>query len=197
MSAWGKLDYKELSATATVTLASANIVIANYPQFLLSTNVSVGDTLLIGAANVKYKVAYLLGNTNIILDTPFTGANASGQHLAVQQSPKSQHTLGWTANATYLIGPDSTRNVYGVDKVEIGVTGANGVKANGVSHVGWVSYQTYVTANSATNGVHNNSIRRKSEVLVAMSKNFNANVSGVGAGVGVLDAPDNTFFPNS
>lgn len=197
MSAWGKLDYKELSATATATLGSANLVIANYPQFLLSTNVSVGDTLLIGAANVKYKVAYLLGNTNIILDTPFTGANAAGQHLAVQQSPKSQNTLGWTANANYLIGPASTRNVYGVDKVEIGVTGANGVKANGVSHVGWVSYQTYVTANSATNGVHNNSIRRKSEVLVAMSKNFNANVSGVGAGVGVLDAPDNTFFPNS
>jgi len=195
MSAWGKLDYKELSATATATLGSANLVIANYPQFLLSTNVSVGDTLLIGAANVKYKVAYLLGNTNIILDTPFTGANAAGQHLAVQQSPKSQHTLGWTANANYLIGPDSTRNVYGVDKVEIGVTGANGVKANGVSHVGWVSYQTYVTANAG--GVHNNSIRRKSEVLVAMSKNFNANVSGVGAGVGVLDAPDNTFFPNS
>lgn len=197
MSAWGKLDYKELSATAQVTLGSAVVAISNYPQFLLSTNVSVGDTLLIGAANVKYKVLSITGNTSITLDTPFTGANAAGQHLAVQQSPKSQNTLGWTANANYLIGPESTRNVYGVDKVEIGVTGANGVKANGVSHVGWVSYQTYVTANSATNGVHNNSIRRKSEVLVAMSKNFNANVSGVGAGVGVLDAPDNTFFPNS
>lgn len=195
MSAWGKLDYKELAATATVTLGSANLVIANYPQFLLSTNVSVGDTLLIGAANVKYKVATILANTNILLDTPFTGANASGQHLAVQQSPKNMHTLGWTANATYLIGPDSPRNVYGVDKVEIGVTGANGVKANGVSHVGWVSYQTYTTSN--VGGVHNNSIRRKSEVLVAMSKNFNANVSGVGAGNGVLDAPDNSFFPNS
>ena len=44
-------------------------------------------------------------------------------------------------------------------------------KANGFSQTGWTSYKTYTTSQGA--------VRRKAEVLVAMSKNFNANATGV------------------
>ena len=77
---------------------------------------------------------------------------------------------------------NSKRNVYGVDKTEIGLS-VN--KANGFSHTGWSRYERYVSSDG--------SIRNKSEVLVAMSKNFNAN----DAGTLQSDAYDNSVLKNS
>lgn len=104
-----------------------------------------------------------------------TATNATGLGLAVQQSPKDLSTLGQNANASYLL-PVGKRNVYGVDRVEV-AAGAN--KANGISHTGWVYYDTYTTTQGGK--------RNKSEVLVAMSKNFNANATGV---LNLADAND-------
>lgn len=163
MSQWGKLDYVELAGTATANLDSATVVCST--GSFTAANVKAGDALLI--SNVAYRVAMLVSANTITLDTVYTGANADGLGLAVQQSPKDISSLGWTANADYTV-PVSKRNVYGVDRTEVGATSN---KANGISHTGWVYYDTYTTSQGAT--------RNKSEVIVAMSKNFNANATGV------------------
>ena len=163
MSQWGKLDYVPLVGTAIANLSSTTVVCST--GSFTEANVEPGDALLI--SNVAYRVAAITSNTRITLDTVYTGANASGLGLAVQQSPKDLSSLGWTANASYTV-PVSKRNVYGVDRVEVG---AASNKANGISHTGWVYYDTYTTTQGE--------VRNKSEVLVAMSKNFNANVTGV------------------
>ena len=162
MSQWGKLDYVLLVGTAIANLNSSTVVCST--GSFTTANVEEGDALLI--ANVAYRVASIVNSANILLDTVYTGANASGLGLAVQQSPKDISTLGWTANATYTL-PVSKRNVYGVDRVEVAATSN---KANGISHTGWVYYDTYTTTQGSK--------RNKSEVLVAMSKNFNANITG-------------------
>jgi hypothetical protein len=163
MSQWGKLDYVPLVGTAIANLNSTTVICST--GSFTEANVELGDALLI--SNVAYRVSAITSNTTITLDTRYTGANASGLGLAVQQSPKDISTLGWTANATYTL-PVSKRNVYGVDRVEVA---AASNKANGISHTGWVYYDTYTTTQGA--------VRNKSEVLVAMSKNFNANATGV------------------
>lgn len=162
MSQWGKLDYVELVGTASANLDSATVVCST--GSFTTANVKVGDALLI--ANVAYRVAAINSANTVTLDTVYTGANATGLGLAVQQSPKDISTLGWTANASYDL-PVSKRNVYGVDRVEVAATSN---KANGISHTGWVYYDTYTTTQGG--------VRNKSEVLVAMSKNFNANITG-------------------
>ena len=162
MSQWGKLDYVPLVGTATANLDSATVVCTT--GSFTEANVKPGDALLI--SNVAYRVFAITSNTSITLDTQYTGANATGLGLAVQQSPKDLSTLGWTANASYTL-PVSKRNVYGVDRVE---AAAASNKANGISHTGWVYYDTYTTTQGE--------VRNKSEVLVAMSKNFNANING-------------------
>lgn len=171
MSQWGKLDFVAVVGTATANLNSATVVCTT--GSFTDANVKPGDSLLI--SNVAYRVAAVVSNTVVTLDTVYTGANAAGLGLAVQQSPKNLSTLGQNANASYLL-PVGKRNVYGVDRVEV-AAGAN--KANGISHTGWVYYDTYTTTQGGK--------RNKSEVLVAMSKNFNANATGV---LNLADAND-------
>jgi hypothetical protein len=73
--------------------------------------------------------------------------------------------------------------VFGIDRVEANIA-AN--KANGLGiGPGWVSYKTYTTTQGAT--------RRKAELLVAMSKNFNANATGTLYG----DANDDSIMAES
>jgi hypothetical protein len=81
-------------------------------------------------------------------------------------------------------GPNTINkaNVYGIDRVEANIA-AN--KANGISQPGWVSYTRYTTTQGA--------VRNKAEVLVAMSKNFNANATGTLFG----DANDDSIMKES
>lgn len=178
MSQWGKLDYVALVGTAVANLNSATVVCTT--GSFTEANVEPGDALLI--SNVAYRVSAIVSNTQITLDTVYTGANATGLGLAVQQSPKDLSTLGQNANASYLL-PVGKRNVYGVDRVEVA---AASNKANGISHTGWVYYDTYTTTQGET--------RNKSEVLVAMSKNFNANATGV---LNLADASDDLIVKDS
>jgi hypothetical protein len=69
----------------------------------------------------------------------------------------------------YGRGPNTVNkaNVYGIDRFEANIPGN---KANGLVGPGWVYYKTY------TNSQGN--VRHKVELLVAMSKNFNANATG-------------------
>lgn len=175
MSQWGKLDNIGLAGTVTAAQGFANVE-SSSPDFT-QPNVSVGDALIIDG--VAYRVDSIESNTALTLDTVYTGTSGASKPANVQQSPKDISSLGWTANADYTI-PLSKRNVYGVDRDEVADTGN---KANGISHTGWVYYDTYTTTQGET--------RNKSEVLVAMSKNFNANATGVLQ----TDANDDVVIP--
>lgn len=175
MSQWGTLDYKVLSGTANVVQNSATVV--STTNSFTTANVRPGDALLI--ANVKYRVERLNSSNTLTLSNVYTGANATGRSMAVQQSPKDLLTYGQTANVNYdfMVGK---RNVFGVDKLEMANTQ---VKAKGISHTGWVHYKQWVNTQGST--------RRRAEVLVAMSKNFNSNA----APALQVDAPDDSTIP--
>jgi len=72
--------------------------------------------------------------------------------------------------------------VYGIDRNEIGVPEN---KARGISHTGWIHYDTYTTSQGET--------RYKTETIVAMSKNFASNATGTLFGTDAgTDASDDT-----
>lgn len=181
MSQWGKLDRFNLTGTVTANLGSTTVTTAAN-AFTAANNVAVGYSLVLG--NVNYRIANIVSAGQITLDVAFAASNVNTTTAAIQQSPKDLTTYGWAgANVgSAYANLIHKQSVYGIDRLEVGVAGN---KANGISHTGWVHYHTYVDAKNQT--------RRKSEVLVAMSKNFNANT------IGALqtDANDDTLFPDS
>jgi hypothetical protein len=161
MSQWGKLDRVNLPGTATVAQNASNVV---FSQSQLA-NVAIGYALVV--ANVEYVIANVANATMVTLDVEYAGTSAAAQGgLAIQQSPKNLRTYGWGGEgaANLLLGANTVnaRNVYGVDIYEA-MSVQN--KAKGISHPGWVHYQTWTTTLGA--------VRNRAEVLVAMSKNFN------------------------
>jgi len=189
MSAWGKLDRREMPAIATAktVVNNANILLSTAEVRTAANGFVVGYALLIG--NIAYTMANVtIGTANILLDTNYRGATTAAANIAIQESPKwiSTNNSGnvWSGYRSNLV---NKANVYGVDRTEVGIAGT---KANGISHTGWVSYKTYQTSQNTAAGAN---IRHKSEVLVAMSKNFNANATGTLQ----TDANDNNILPNS
>ena len=182
MSAWGKRDRIEVSATATANLGSATVV-TSAPVVTAANGFFVGYSLVI--ANVDYAIQTISSANTISLDTTYRGANVATANIAIQEDPKWIRTNGFGTTMNSGSGPNTTNkaNVYGVDRTEVGIA-AN--KANGFSQPGWTSYKTYTTTQGA--------IRNKAEVLVAMSKNFNANATGV---LNLTDANDNNILRNS
>ena len=170
MSQWGKLDRFALPGTVTANLGSATVVTSQNQ----SANIKIGYALVLG--NVEYVVANVISANTYTLDVTYEGANTDGaiSFAAVQQSPKSLRTYGWAGNLLLGANTVNTRNVYGIDKIE--ASDPNN-KNKGISHSGWVHYQTWVNTQGQT--------RNRAEVLVAMSKNFN--YSNVDFNVG-LDA---------
>ena len=172
MSSWGNLDNVAAAGTVYIATANANAVLGVSTYF--TVNVQAGDYITI-AAN-KYQVAQVLSNTSIYL-TSSAATNSAGVKAYIQQGPKYIANVAVSEN-TYTI-----QRVYGVDSVEIAL--ANNVSYGNVHHTGWNHVMTYTDAY--------NQRRIKSEVLVAMSKNFNRNGSGT-----LLDdyIPDNTLVAN-
>lgn len=171
MSSWGILD--NVAATGTVTSYAGNSRV-NGSGTTFTTDIKDGDYLTI--TGTKFQVATVTSAT--VLELTSNGKAVSGATVYVQQGPK------YVANvANGNMGNVSIQDIYGVDRVEIGVKEN---KDRGVaSHAGWVHYTTYTDALSQT--------RHKSEVLVALSKNFASNAAGslFGTGAGV-DADDDT-----
>ena len=153
MSSWGNLD--NVAATGTVTAYAGNTRV-NGSGTAFTSNIKEGDYLTITGS--KYQVATIASDTSLELTS--NGKAESGATAYIQQGPKYISNVAVSEN-TYTI-----QRVYGVDRVEIGVANA----AANASHTGWIHFMDYTDAN--------NSYRRKSEVLVAMSKNFNANATG-------------------
>ena len=178
MSQWGNLDRKVLSGTANANVGNV-YVIGTGTSF--DTNAQVGYSILL--QNVAYRIETIVSNVVLKLDTPYvfpgSGAN-TGLTVAVQQSPKDLLSSGHAGSNT-----TNKQNVFGVDRLEAANTL---VKAKGIGHTGWVKYTTYTGAQGT---------RRKAEVLVAMSKNFNSNASvNPNATVNLqVDANDDTTIP--
>jgi hypothetical protein len=189
MSQWGKLDRNVIPGTVIANLGSKTVVTSQDQ----SANVKIGWPLVLG--NVEYVVANVVNGTTFTLDVMYEGANTQGapSFIAVQQSPKNYSTYGWGANAItgnqaaenrtdarFGANTVNSRNVYGVDIYEA-MSAQN--KQKGISHTGWVHYQTWVNTQGTT--------RNRAEVLVAMSKNFNR--SNVDFNIG-LDANDDAVL---
>lgn len=164
MSQWGKRQRKNLVGTFIANLNNKAVVCST--GSFTAPNIEVGDAIVFPVSNVEYRVQQIVSNTEIRLDVVYEGANASGLTAYVAESPKDLTSLGWTANASYTF-PVSKRTVVGVNRLEMANAGN---KANGISHTGWSYYKTYTDAFG--------NVRHKSEVLVAMSKNFDANATG-------------------
>lgn len=181
MSQWGKLDRVEQAATATANNGSTTVVLSTQ-RATAANGWAVGYSLVI--ANVDYRIEAITSANTIVLDTAYVGANVATANIAIQQDPKYIRTTGWGSNVSVGQGANTVNKgkVYGVDRTEVGVAGN---KANGFSQPGWTYYHTYTNTQGAT--------RHKAEVLVAMSKNFNANATGVLQ----TDANDNSVLPNS
>lgn len=160
MSQWGNRDSIQLGSVS-VTQNSNAVVSADL--IFDSSNVDVGDTIFL--ANVGYKVKRVTNSGNLVLDVNYT-ATTGTVDSRVQQSPKNLTTYGW-GDATTGANTINARNVYGIDRNEI-IVEEN--KDRGIGHTGWVHYKTYTSGQGQ--------VRNKSEVLVAMSKNFNANATG-------------------
>lgn len=164
MSQWGTLDSYVLDAEVTANTDS--ITVSANTDVFSNTNVEVGYAIRI--ANVAYRIASINTTANTLtLDTAFTGSNITTTTASIQQSPKELTTYGWGANAALGANTTNKRNVFGVDAVEVA---AKTNKDKGFSQPGWTTHRAY----RDTQGNQ----RYKTEVLVAMSKNFNENGSG-------------------
>lgn len=173
MSSWGNLDNVTISGTVVIATANANAVLG--VSTLFTTNVKAGDYLTI--ASNKYQVENVISDSILYL-TSDAATNSSGVAAYLQQGPK------FVANvASGHLNNPTIQDVIGVDRVEISVPEN---KNRGIaSHTGWVTYETYTDALGQ--------VRNKSEVLVAMSKNFASNATNVLFGTGAgQDADDDT-----
>jgi hypothetical protein len=168
MSSWGNLDNVLISGNVTTSNVSATV--SGYGGAVFLSNVDAGDYIII--AGNKYQVATVTGDGTLTL-TANAATNSDNVKAYVQQGPKYIANVATTENV-YTI-----QNVYGVDRNEIQVAEN---KARGISHTGWTHYNTYTTSQGAT--------RYKTETLVAMSKNFAANVTGTLFAVGTDAADD-------
>ena len=156
MSGWGNLDNVTLSGN--VTVANNGQLVTGFGGAVFTGNVEAGDYIFIGG--LKYSVANVTSDTTLYITTPKTGASANVKAY-IQQGPKYISNVQTKSNV-YMI-----RNVIGVDVTEA----ANVLnKARGINQPGWAHTITYTDANNQT--------RRKTETLVAMSKNFNENSAG-------------------
>jgi hypothetical protein len=171
MSSWGNLD--NVVATGTVTAYAGNSRV-NGSGTAFTSNIKEGDYVLITGS--KYQVATIASDTSLELTS--NGKAASGATMYIQQGPK------YISNTAISDNVYTIQRVYGVDRQEIGVANA----AANASHTGWIHYWDYTDANG--------SLRRKSEVLVAMSKNFATNAT-LHVQVTGFDAADDTVIPDS
>ena len=187
MSSWGKLDRKETgllimannNSTTLMAMNTGNVGNSTSP-FTAANGFIIGNSIVINANTAgivftqnTYAIANIVSGNVLTLDSVYTGANTLVANIAIQESPKWLHTYALgplQGNSTVVPGRQANavtkRTVYGVDRVEANVAGN---RANGFNSVGWVHYKTWTT----TQGM----IRHRVEPLVAMSKNFNANVN--------------------
>lgn len=142
MALWGNRDAFAVTGTAN-TVNTSTTLLGTGTSFV--TEIENGDSLFIGAANTHVKVVGVASANTLTFDPAWATANATGQTVYGQDSPK------------YVPVSDITK-IIGIDQTEAGV--ANNV-ARGLNNAGWNRYVTYTDMHGRT--------RHKVETLVAMS----------------------------
>ena len=170
MALWGKKDDIYSAGTLTVDYATKTVT-GSGTTF---TALSVGDVISIGAGTTfgEAVVSGITSDTVIsIASTQYlSGAAISGVEWTASQKPK--YTLN---DSNY-----SATEILGVDENEIASSTLE------PSHTGWVGVHTYVD--------NHGNLRRKTEVLVAMSGITTGVASTTGVGG---DAADDTLLPDT
>ena len=170
MALWGKKD--DIYSAGTITVDYANKTVTGSGTTF--TALSVGDVLSIGAG-VTFGEAVVSGITSdtgiSIASTQYlSGAAISGVQWTASQKPKyTLHDSNYSAS-----------EILGVDENEIVSSTLE------ISHTGWVGVHTYVD--------NHGNLRRKTEVLVAMSGITTGVASTTGVGG---DAADDTLLPDT
>lgn len=142
MALWGKRDAFAVTGTANTVNTSVTVT-GSGTAFL--TEIDNGDSLFIGASNTHVKVVGVASNTSLTISPAWATANATGQALFGQDSPK------------YVPAEDIAK-IIGVDTTEAANT--NSI-AKGLNNAGWNRFVTYTDMHGRT--------RYKVENLVAMS----------------------------
>lgn len=155
MSSWGLKDNSML--TGNVTTANSSNTITGFGTLFLD-EVDPGDFLTI--ASNEYQVDKVSSNTSLRL-TAIAATTSANVRTFVRQAPKFLANIASTENVY------SIKNVLGVDKDEALVQGN---KNKGLKTQGWAHHLTWTGGHGQT--------RYRSEVLVAMSKNYNAANAG-------------------
>lgn len=106
----------------------------------------------------------------------FTGANVTSFTIT---NPGAGYTFAAQQNTTATIA--TTGATVPLQNATATVNFSTGTSLSNADHTGWVTYTTYTDAYGA--------VREKSEVLVAMSKNFNTAAAGD-------NDPDDAIFPH-
>ncbi len=170
MALWGKKDDIYSAGTLTVDYATKTVT-GSGTTF---TALSVGDVISIGAGTTfgEAVVSGITSDTVIsIASTQYlSGAAISGVEWTASQKPKyTMHDSNYAAT-----------EILGVDENEIVSSTLE------PSHTGWVGVHTYVD--------NHGNLRRKTEVLVAMSGITTGVASTTGVGG---DAADDTLLPDT
>ena len=185
MALWGKAD--NLFSPGTVSVDYSTETITGSGTSFTAAGISTGTTIVIGVGGT-YGQAVISGITSDLVVSIATtqylsGAAISGVGYTLTQKPvytlEDSNYAGIQTTSTGL-----TNAVYGVDEYEAAANAATGSKYK-VAHAGWVGIHTYID--------QHNTLRVKSEVLVAMS-GISSNVPATYGATG--DALDDAVFPD-
>jgi hypothetical protein len=185
MALWGKAD--NLFSPGTVAVDYATETITGTGTSFTSAGISTGTTIVIGVGGT-FGQAVISGITSdrvisIATTQYLSGEAISGVGYTLTQKPvytlEDSNYAGIQTTSTGL-----TNAVYGVDEYEAAANAATGSKYK-VAHAGWVGIHTYID--------QHNTLRVKSEVLVAMS-GISSNVPATYGATG--DALDDAVFPD-
>lgn len=140
MALWGSRDSFSLTGTVSFVNGSATVT-GSGTQF--ATELEVGDAI-VTSGGTKYKVTAIASATSLTVDPAWSTANASGQTVTGQDTPK------------FLASRDGT--IQGIDKV-YGVDSTEAIAQT--TDPGWIHVNSYTDAHGTS--------RVKREVLVAAS----------------------------
>lgn len=183
MSQWG--NFSNLLIKGNVTTSTTSDLVNGYGVTEFTSNLLPGDYVII--ASNKYQVYNVVSNTQFYISNVAATTSANVKAF-LQQGPKDlSNVTTYNGRAGRQSNVYNIQNVYGVDRQEILIPEN---KDRGVAHTGWLHYTTYTTGQGC--------VRHKSEMLVAMSKNFDASAAGTLFGQGGSnDAADDTVLANA
>jgi hypothetical protein len=170
MALWGKKD--DIYSAGTITVDYANKTVTGSGTTF--TALSVGDVISIGAG-ITFGEAVVSGITSDTVISIASTEYLSGSAISDVEWTASQKPKYSMQDSNY-----SASEILGVDENEIVSSTLE------PSHTGWVGVHTYVD--------NHGNLRRKTEVLVAMSGITTGVASTTGVGG---DAADDTLLPDT